>query len=124
MMNLCFFILKVTDIDMMKAWYRDVVGLKLISESAGYKEFITESGFSFNLCKRNPNEIPSEKSINQTMNIGFDFPTFQELDVAYDRLIQAGATPVTPPATAPWGHRIAWLADPEGNVLCLNSMKE
>jgi len=121
-MKLCFFILKVTDIEMMTAWYHDVAGLKLVSESEGYKEFVTEDGFSFNLCKRNPDEIPSGKAINQTVNIGFDFPTFQELDTAYDRLIKAGAAPVTPPATAPWGHRIAWLADPEGNILCLNAM--
>lgn len=123
-MKLCFFILKVTDIEMMTAWYRDVVGLNLISESAGYKEFLTEDGFSFNLDKRNSDEIPPEKSINQTVNIGFDFPTFHALDDAYEHLIKAGATPVTPPATAPWGHRIAWIADPEGNILCLNALAE
>ena len=123
-MKLSFFILKVTDIEMMTSWYQDVVGLKLISESAGYKEFLTEDGFSFNLDKKNPNEVLSEKSNNQNLNIGFDFPTFQDLDDAYERLIKAGATPVTPPTTAPWGHRIAYLADPEGHVLCLNAMTE
>ncbi len=123
-MKLSFFILKVTDIEMMTAWYRDVIGLKLISESAGYKEFLTEDGFSFNLDRRNPDEISPPKSINQTMNIGFDFPTFKDLDNAYARLVKAGATSVTPPATAPWGHRIAWLADPEGNILCLNAVEE
>jgi uncharacterized glyoxalase superfamily protein PhnB len=123
-MRLCFFILKVTDIEMMKAWYRDIVGLKPVRESAGYKEFLTEDGFSFNLCKRNPDEIASAKTINQTVNIGFDFSTFQDLDATYDRLIQAGAIPLTPPTTAPWGDRMAYLADPEGNILCLNAMKE
>ncbi len=123
-MKLCFFILKVTDIEMMTEWYRDVIGLKLISESAGYKEFLTEDGFSFNLDRRNKDEIPSAELINQTINIGFDFPTFRELDDAYERLIKAGATAVTPPTTAPWGHRIAYLADPEGNILCLNAVTE
>ena len=123
-MKLCFFILKVTDIEMMTAWYRDVVGLKLISESAGYKEFLTEDRLFFNLSKRNADEISSTGPINQNLNIGFELPTFQDLDDSYERLIKAGATCVTPPTTAPWGHRIAYLADPEGNILCLNAMTE
>ncbi len=123
-MKLCFFILNVNDIEMMKAWYRDAAGLKLVSESAGYKEFFTEDGFSFNLCQKNPAGASPAKPINETMNIGFDLPTFRELDAAYERLVNAGATPVTPPATAPWGHRIAYLADPEGNILALNAMRE
>lgn len=38
-------------------------------------------------------------------------------DEAAERLVQAGATLVTPPADMPWGERVADLTDPDGNPL-------
>jgi len=40
-----------------------------------------------------------------------------DCDAAARRLVELGATLVTPPADMPWGERVADLTDPDGNPL-------
>jgi len=42
-----------------------------------------------------------------------------DVDAAYDRAINSGATPVWPPADMFWGDRYAWVRDPSGHVWAL-----
>jgi lactoylglutathione lyase len=40
---------------------------------------------------------------------------------AYDRAVREGAEPVTPPQTKPWGQDLAYVRDPDGNLVELAS---
>ena len=40
---------------------------------------------------------------------------------AYDRAVREGAEPVTPPQTKPWGQDVAYVQDPDGNLVELAS---
>ena len=40
---------------------------------------------------------------------------------AFDRAVQAGAEAVTPPQTKPWGQHVAYVRDPDGNLVELAS---
>jgi lactoylglutathione lyase len=40
---------------------------------------------------------------------------------AYERAVRGGATPVTPPQTKPWGQDVAYVQDPDGNLVELAS---
>jgi lactoylglutathione lyase len=40
---------------------------------------------------------------------------------AYERAVREGAEPVTPPQTKPWGQDLAYVRDPDGNLVELAS---
>jgi lactoylglutathione lyase len=40
---------------------------------------------------------------------------------AYERAVREGAEPVTPPQTKPWGQDVAYVRDPDGNLVELAS---
>jgi lactoylglutathione lyase len=41
-----------------------------------------------------------------------------DVDAVFELAASYGE-PVTPPADTPWGERVAWVADPDGNLLML-----
>lgn len=46
---------------------------------------------------------------------GYEFGfEVEDLELAWQRALQAGATPYAPPADKPWGQRIAYVRDPNG----------
>lgn len=49
------------------------------------------------------------------------FVYVEALDAVFAELAQPPARPVREPADMPWGERIAYLADPEGNLVVLAS---
>ena len=40
-----------------------------------------------------------------------------DVDVAYERLVGAGAAPAIEPGTRPWGQRTAYVRDPDGHLV-------
>lgn len=63
-------------------------------------------------------------SVNGTMEISFDVPTFADVDKEYNRAVSMGAKPIMEPATEPWGQRTCYVADPEGNLIEISSFNE
>jgi lactoylglutathione lyase len=43
----------------------------------------------------------------------------EDVDATFAAAGLAGFETVTPPADMPWGERVAWLADPDGNLVML-----
>ena len=54
---------------------------------------------------------------------GADAPVFEvcfvadDVQAAFDRAVEAGAQPVTPPQTKPWGQDVAYVRDADGNLV-------
>jgi lactoylglutathione lyase len=42
-----------------------------------------------------------------------------DVDAVYEEARASGFEPVADPADMPWGERIAWIADPDGNLVML-----
>lgn len=61
------------------------------------------------------------EGLNGTIEISFDVPSYAGVDAEYARAVEAGATPVFPPATQPWGQRTCYIADPDGNLIEISS---
>lgn len=61
------------------------------------------------------------KGYNGTMELAIDVPTFADVDREYYNALSLGATSVMPPITEPWGQRTCYIADPEGNLIEINS---
>jgi lactoylglutathione lyase len=41
----------------------------------------------------------------------------EDVQAGYDRALESGAQPVTPPQTKPWGQDVAYVRDPDGNLV-------
>ena len=118
----------VKDMKRMVEFYRDVIGFDIEWDggafaSAKTKNRTGQSGVYFNLYQRpggnsgllNPLTYP--EGINGTVQITCDVFHLEDVDREYQRLLEAGATPIIPPTTQPWGMRICFVADPEGNQI-------
>jgi uncharacterized glyoxalase superfamily protein PhnB len=61
------------------------------------------------------------KGLNGHFELALYVDTFDEVDAAYNRVIEKGATSVLAPTTEPWGQRTCYIADPEGNLIEIGS---
>lgn len=80
-------------------------------------------------------EIPTGHTVYYTLRVGvlcttryakndscgFDVPVFEDVDMEFKRVVEAGAKPVLSPVTEPWGQRTSYVADPEGNLIEIGS---
>ena len=114
--QLSYVIVLCDDLDRMKAFYRDLFGFPVNSES--------QTGMSF----RAGSVILGVRKRTRSYDGhggGPDSPGVQiafrvepdEVDRCHERLVQEGVKILDPPANQPWGHRTVYFSDPEGNVL-------
>ncbi|MBN2335677.1 VOC family protein [Candidatus Bathyarchaeota archaeon] len=116
------------DVDPMKAFYRDVLGFEVIEDLGRYVEF-SNTGTRFAICTREVMHThtghPSyaEQRRGQSFELAFPAGTPDEVDEHYVELLRRGAESVKPPETMPWGRRTAFIADPDGNIHELFSLR-
>ena len=128
-MTFGFFTLHCRDIEAQAAWYRDVVGFEQNCDFDGFKGFNTPSGVFFNMVKRGgadfggkEHDLGYVQGINDTMSIGISVPKHDDVDIAYNRLLAGGAAALKPPK-ANGIFKDAYVADPEGNVICITAVE-
>jgi len=121
--------LAVADLEAAAAWFCDVFGLvreltlrvdaidlsieMLIHPSYGYRlELLHRPGSAPGRKPGTPGEAALRDGYG---HVAFDVT---DLDVAYERAVACGARPVMPPGPSPEaGVRMAFVADPEGNLI-------
>jgi lactoylglutathione lyase len=120
--------LTVADLDAMTSWYVDALKLEVEFEFAldhvdfrgvmlrspdGYRiELLHRGGNVAGLQAANPVEAALTRGFG---HVAFDVP---DVDAAYDALLAVGATDRMSPRPSPEpGVRMAYVADPEGNLL-------
>lgn len=117
----------VGDLQGMVAFYRDVLGLEIAWDGNGpYAEFEHE-GIRFAMFERQ--ELPGllgqtptyPSGLNGTFELAVDLPLFEDVDVAFERIVEAGARPVYAPRDEPWHMRSSMVMDPEGNLIEIGS---
>ena len=121
--------LAVADLAAAAAWFCDVFGL--VPELTLRVEAISldiemlihpEYGYRLELLHR-PGSRPDHKPgtpAEAALREGYGHVAFDvtDLDAGYDRALARGARPVMPPCPAPEpGVRMAFVADPEGNLI-------
>lgn len=113
--------LLTSDVPAMRAFYEDVIGFRVKIDMDQYVEFESD-GVRFSVCHRDVMREATEHadyqhaSEGQRCELAFPCAAPEDVDVAYRRIVAAGAVPVKPPADMPWGQRTAFFADPEGNI--------
>ncbi len=61
------------------------------------------------------------QGFNDTMELAIDVPSFADVDKEYAHALSHGAASVMAPTTEPWGQRTCYVADPDGNLIEINS---
>lgn len=120
--------LSVADLDLQRDFYGRALGLTAIEEQVDMPEarvrtaiLRSESGLKLELVERDgstPQEFTDPFDGANTQGYFHWALYVDDLDLAFARLVSAGASEVSPPAPgARAGARFAYVKDPEGNLL-------
>ena len=116
------YVLAVRDLEKCVEFYRDKLGLVLKDKDSDFAYFTfsgqTGPGLALSSMKNlvmltsEAQVRPSEESIHRTYLAVF----VDDVDREYEELSSKRVHFVKPPTTHPWGQRIAYFEDPEGNL--------
>ena len=145
-MRLDGFGLLVEDMGKMIRFYRDVLGFEIKEEENTSNVYLVKDGTLFLLYGRKDFEKMTNrdgtlfllygrkdfekmtnrryeyiKGLNGHFEIALYVDSFEEVDEAYRKAIENGATSVLEPELEPWGQRTCYIADPEGNLIEIGS---
>ena len=113
-MRLDGFGLFVDDMAKMIRFYKDVLGFEIKEEENTSNVYLVKDGTLFLLYEY-------IKGLNGHSEIALYVDTFEEVDEAYKKAVENGATSVLEPELEPWGQRTCYIADPEGNMIEIDS---
>lgn len=117
----------VNDIGKMVAFYRDVLMFEVEWDGNSAHAKIRNEGVRMSMYERArlPDLLGQEPTypsgLNGTFELAIDMALFEDVDLAFKRVVELGATPVYAPRDEPWGMRSSMVADPEGNLIEIGS---
>ena len=126
-MRLDGFGLLVEDMGRMIRFYRDVLGFEIREAENTENVYLVKDGTLFLLYGRRDFETMTHrrydyiKGLNGHFEIALYVDTFEEVDAAFHKAVENGASPVLEPELEPWGQRTCYIADPEGNLIEIGS---
>jgi predicted enzyme related to lactoylglutathione lyase len=101
----------VSDLDAEARLLVDLVGLELLVSEGDYVRVGGHGGFHIGMEQGEP-------TVGDDMDINIEV---DDLDVAYERLVQAGVAVEGPPEMQEWGARHVWFSDVDGRRMSLFS---
>ena len=126
-MRLDGFGLLVKDMARMIRFYRDVLGFEIKEAEDTKNVYLIKDGTLFLLYGRNDFEKMTDRKyeyvngLNGHFELALYVDAFDDVDTAFRRAVESGASPVMEPTTEPWGQRTCYIADPEGNLIEIGS---
>lgn len=129
-MHLDGFGIFVKDMAVMIRFYRDVLGFEIDEDENAENVYIQKDGTVFMLYRRGDFEkminAPCRyaEGVNGHYEIALSVDTWADVDRTFQSVMEKGATALMQPATASWGQRVCYIADPEGNIIEIGSFHE
>ncbi|MFJ1758282.1 VOC family protein [Kitasatospora sp. NPDC088134] len=116
-MNLVSVRLITADVDRLVAFYQHATGLTADRPTPDFAELRTPAGtLAIGSVRTVPLFAPgaAEPAANRSAIVEF---LVEDVDLLAAQLAAAGTTPVSGPATLPWGNRSLLVRDPDGNLV-------
>ena len=116
------YVLVVKDLEKCLSFYRDKLGFKLKDreEDFAYLVFGGQTGFGMALISIDgASKLISEARMQprkDSIHRNYFAVFLEDVDKEYNELKAKGVNFVKAPTTFPWGQRIAYFEDPEGNL--------
>jgi catechol 2,3-dioxygenase-like lactoylglutathione lyase family enzyme len=110
------------DLDRMVEFYELVTGVAADRPAPVFAEFVLPTAtLAIGDVRTVPLFAPgaAEAAANRSAILEFLVGGSGGVDAAYERLAAAGVELVTAPALMPWGNRVFFLRDPDGNLVGL-----
>jgi lactoylglutathione lyase len=106
--------LLVEDIETSRSFYRDVLGLDVAKDARGYVELASGSGRLALYSRSQMSDL-----LKVPLSSGSSVLSFlvEDLDGIFQDVARRGAEILTPPGVMPWGRRLAFVMDPDRNVI-------
>jgi len=104
--------IKVTDLERSKAFYSDLLGMRIVEEIAGHFAFLSFGSAHHDLALQQSNRVPGPANDSVLYHIAFEVQDVESLKFAKNKL-EAADYPVSPV-----DHGISWALytrDPDGN---------
>lgn len=117
----------VKDMAKMIRFYRDVLEFEIKEDENTDNIYLLKDGTLFLLYGRSDFErLISKKyeylkGVNAHSEMALYVDTYEEVDLQYKKAIAHGAASLLEPTTEPWGQRTCFIADPEGNIIEIDS---
>ena len=117
----------VEDMAKMIRFYRNVLEFEIKEAEDASNVYLVKDGTLFLFYGRGDFEKMTSrkydyvKGLNGHYEIALYVDTFEEVDEAFKKTVENGATPVLEPELEPWGQRTCYIADPEGNLIEIGS---
>jgi catechol 2,3-dioxygenase-like lactoylglutathione lyase family enzyme len=114
----------IVDVDRARSFYRDTLGLRLVSEEPPFALVFDANGIMLRLgmAKERP---PLAGTVLgwQVHDAGAAVNNLEQAGIAFERyeFLQQDAHAIW---TAPTGARVAWFKDPDGNLLSISEHPE
>ena len=122
-----FPILYARDLPRLIRFYRDLIGMaeSFRYPNEGDAEFVTLAWGTACLGLGTYDVTPGLEAKDTRVpegGRGFELCVYvADVDAAVERLKLDGITPLIPPGDQPWGERVAYVLDPEGNTVMLTA---
>ena len=106
--------LLVEDIEASRSFYQDILGLDVVKDAKGYVELA--SGHR-RLALYSRSEL--SELLKMPLSPGSSVLSFlvEDLDSVFHDVVRRGAEILKPPGVMPWGRRLAFVMDPDRNVI-------
>jgi catechol 2,3-dioxygenase-like lactoylglutathione lyase family enzyme len=100
--------LYVHDLETVRDWYVEVLGLQVAWGSGGFARLVGKDGLGLGLHRGAPLADPGKVQLH------FEVP---DVDAIYEQLLGRGVVSDHGPTDTSWGYRVATLHDPAGHTV-------
>lgn len=115
------------NVERLKAFYRDVVGLPVQSDEGNFIQFGAGKSSLAIMYRGVVGRIAGERGAIVPSDKGFRCELYfvvEDAEAASSRLKKAGAPVISPLAPRPWGQRVAYFLDPDENLIAVADSKK
>lgn len=116
-------VLAVSDVDRSYDFYRSVFGWSSHLEWPGeYTELVVTKDDRLGLYRRDgwaETAGADPVDVDGRVSPAYLYVRVEDLDGTIERLLEAGARPLSPRSERGWGDEAAYFADPDGNVVAV-----